>query len=52
MPDLPKEYALDVLEEGVEQERIELEGRARFGGVPAMSVLVCIVGSRGERTAF
>lgn len=48
LPDLPKDYAPEVEEDGVEVERTDLSGGARFGGVPKLSILICIVGSRGE----
>lgn len=52
LPDLPKDYAPEVEEDGVEIERTELTGGARFGGVPKLSILICIVGSRGELRNF
>jgi hypothetical protein len=48
LPDLPEDYAPEVEEDGVEVERTHLSGGARFGGVPKLSILICIVGSRGE----
>ncbi|KAL7411250.1 hypothetical protein BDY24DRAFT_397194 [Mrakia frigida] len=48
LPDLPNGYAPEVEEDGVEVERTDLSGGARFGGVPKLSILICIVGSRGD----
>lgn len=48
LPDLPKDYAQDVYEDSVEKERTGKKGGDRWGGVPNLNVLLCIVGSRGQ----
>lgn len=48
LPDLPKDYAQDVYEDAVEHEQSGKKGKDRWGGVPNLNLLLCIVGSRGE----
>jgi hypothetical protein len=50
LPDLPKDYAQNVYEDSVENERSHQKGGDKFGGVPNLNILLCIVGSRGQST--